>query len=525
MTENETNKKTAVIIGAGPAGLTAAYALLEKTDIIPVVLEKNDFVGGISCTRNADGNRMDMGGHRFFTKSKKVNDFWLSLMPVQNTPSKDDLLLNRPLPNIAGMDVLKQENEISPEKTDNVLLRRYRYSRIFYLKHFFDYPVALNANTVFGLGLWRMVKIGLSYMKSLVFKRKEVSLQDFMINRFGVELYQTFFKDYTEKLWGVPCHQIAADWGAQRIKGISILKVVSQMLRTLLRLKTKKGETGFIDSFLYPKFGPGQMWEVLAEKIIEKGGKILFNEDVCSVSFQNGVISNVTTKSGKNFNADYVFSTMPVQDLFDCFENIDIPDDVNSVAKGLVYRDFRTAGVLVEKLALKKTKTNIPTLNGLIHDTWIYVQEKDVKIGRVQLFNNWSPYLVEKFDKTVWLGAEYFCNEGDDLWNLSDEDFNSLAVKELEKIGFIHKTDVLKTVSFKVPKAYPAYFGTYQNFHLIKNFTDGIDNLFLIGRNGMHRYNNMDHSVLAALTAVDCLTGKADKKQLWQVNADKEYQE
>ena len=266
--------KKAVIIGAGPAGLTAAYELLTRSDIEPVILEENDFVGGISATLDYKNNKIDMGGHRFFSKSERVMDWWLSILPLQGAPSKDDLLLNR------KVELSTLPEAPNPEKTDKVMLKRHRLSRIYYLKTFFDYPVSLNMNTIKGLGLWRMFKIGCSYLKALAFPiKEEKSLEDFMINRFGRELYLTFFKDYTEKLWGIDCAKISAEWGAQRIKGISILKVIKQMFNNLFGHKGKAVETSFIDSFYYPKFGPGHLWQSVAEQVEAKGGKILRRKD------------------------------------------------------------------------------------------------------------------------------------------------------------------------------------------------------------------------------------------------------
>ena len=510
-------RKKALIVGAGPAGLSAAFKLLNETNVVPVVCEAEGFVGGISCTRNVDGNRMDMGGHRFFSKSKTVVDFWNSLLTAQTAPAADEILLGATKP-------IQADDAGNPQLYDEVFLKRRRFSRIYYLKRFFDYPVSLNLNTVRGLGLYRMTEIGLSYLKSLCFKRPEKSLEDFFINRFGRELYLTFFKDYTEKVWGVPCAQISAEWGAQRIKGISVCKVLIQIVRSVCRIKAKNVETGFIDSFFYPKFGPGQMWEVLAQKIVEKGGEIRLKTPIAAICAENGRITGAVTRNGEKIKADYVFSTMPVRDLIKALDGVAVPDDVKEIADGLTYRDFRTAGVLLNRLKIEN-KTKIKTLNNLIHDTWVYVQEKDVRIGRVQVFNNWSPYLLADFQNNVWLGAEYFCQQEDDLWNLSDADFEKLAVKELEKIGFIDQKEVLKTASFKVEKAYPAYFGTYARFDTVRSFLAGFDNLYLIGRNGMHRYNNMDHSVLSAFRAVDALQGKADKNSVWDVNADDAYQE
>jgi len=456
--------KTALIIGTGPAGLTAALEFLKNGDIHPIIVEQENFVGGISCTAEYNGNRMDIGGHRFFSKNEWVMNWWKNIDP--------DMML------------------------------RPRLSRILYLRRFFDYPVQLNTNTIKGLGLWRMAKIGTSYLKSCLFQIKpEKSLQDFMLNRFGKELYLTFFKDYTEKVWGIPCEQISAEWGAQRIKGLSIAKTIKHAL-----FKNTK-ETSLIDEFLYPKFGPGDLWQKAANKVLEMGGEILFDSKVVKVAG-----GQYSVASGQSFKPDYVLSSMPIRDLINAMD--DAPQNIKEIANGLVYRDFITVGVLLDKLEI-----------GNIKDNWIYVQESDVKVGRLQIFNNWSEYLVKDKNK-VWLGMEYFANEGDDLWNLSERVFAKFAISELEKIGIAKKGNVLDSVVLKVPKAYPAYFGTYNKFGELRAWLDGIDNLFLIGRNGMHKYNNMDHSMLSAKEAVKAIySGSKDKSAIWNVNSEEDYHE
>ncbi len=511
--------KTAIIIGAGPAGLAAAMELLDKTDIKPVIVEAEDFVGGIACTIDYKGNKMDMGGHRFFTKSERVNTWWRSLLPPQSAPAADDILLGRPVPGLSS-------GGADPEADDEVMLSRPRISRIYYLKRFFDYPVKLNMKTIRGLGTWKICEIGLSYLKTLFFKRKEKSLEDFFINRFGNELYLTFFKDYTEKLWGIPCCRIAADWGAQRVKGISIWEIIKDIGKKTFHIKSSHTETSLIENFSYPKFGPGQLWNCAAQKIIQSGGQINLGEKVTKICKNDNLITAIETQNAKGerktYKADYFFSSMPVKDLINITN--DVPPQVKETADGLVYRDFIVAGVLLDELAVKDK--NNEKLNMLIKDTWIYVQEPDVQLGRVQIFNNWSPYLPRDFKKQVWIGLEYFCNEQDSLWNLSEKDFCSFAIAEAEKIGLIKSASVIDCCRHKVKKAYPAYFGTYKNFDTVKDYVNRIENLFLIGRNGMHRYNNMDHSVLSAFTAVDnIVSGRKDKNNIWAVNTEQEYHE
>ena len=457
-------KKTALIIGAGPAGLTAALEFLQKGEIHPIIVEQESFVGGISRTAEYNGNRMDIGGHRFFSKNDWVMNWWKNIC--------SDMML------------------------------RPRLSRILYLRKFFDYPVSLNMNTIKGLGLWRMAKIGCSYLKSCIFQIKpEKTLQDFMLNRFGKELYLTFFKDYTEKVWGIPCEQISAEWGAQRIKGLSIAKALKHAL-----FKNSK-ETSLIDEFLYPKLGPGALWQNAADKVLEMGGEILFDSKVVKV--ESGELK---VESGRTFKFDYVLSSMPVRDLVCAMDGA--PQNIKEIAEGLMYRDFITVGVLLDKLEV-----------GNIKDNWIYVQESDVKVGRLQIFNNWSEHLVKEPGK-VWIGMEYFANEGDDLWEMSERVFKKLAISELEQIGIAKKESVLDSVVLKVPKAYPAYFGTYNKFGELRAWLDGIDNLFLIGRNGMHKYNNMDHSMLSAMETVKAIhSGSKDKSAIWNVNSEEDYHE
>jgi len=522
-------RKTAIIIGAGPAGLTAAHELLQKTDIRPVILEQSGHIGGISSTFNHHGNRMDMGGHRFFSKSDRVMKWWQEILPLQGFPSKDDILLSHDKP------FSKDKDAPDPEKSDKVMLLRDRFSRIYYLRKFFDYPVKLNATTLINLGVIRIFRSGWSYLKARAFPIKnERSLEDFMINRFGRELYNTFFRDYTEKVWGVPPSKIQPDWGEQRIKGISISEVLTQALRSAFRgkehsLSQKKTETSLIEQFIYPKFGPGQFWEEVADRITAKGGEIGFFSKVTAIVFDENRITAVEatdTKTGAKtmMPADYFFSSMPVRELISAAG--DASDrNVREVAAGLVYRDFMTVGLLVKKLAICNT-SKIKTVAGIVPDLWIYIQEGDVRFGRLQVFNNWSPYMVRDLEHTVWLGLEYFCNEGDDLWNMNDGEFMEMAASELAKIGIISPYDLLDSCLVRVPKAYPAYFGTYKRFDEIRRFTDRYENLFLIGRNGQHRYNNMDHSMLTAMTAVDnIIAGITTKDNIWNVNTEEEYHE
>ncbi|OPX60505.1 MAG: hypothetical protein A4E25_00361 [Methanobacterium sp. PtaB.Bin024] len=534
------SQKIAIIIGAGPAGLTAAYELIDKTDIKPILLEATESIGGISKTVNYKGNRIDIGGHRFFSKSDRIMQWWQNILPLQGKPAKDDRELGRSVP--LADQYLKRDlrsrnlgrlDPPDPEKTDEVMLNRSRLSRIFFLRKFFNYPVSLTYNTFSNLGITRTVKIGLSYIKASFYQIKpEKSLEDFFINRFGVELYSTFFKDYTEKVWGVKCSEIKADWGSQRVKGLSITKTISHAIfknfSRDLSTSQKNVETSLISQFMYPKFGPGQMWEEVAKIITENGGEIDYGSQVIGIKSDGQYIQDVRVvekSSGvvKNLEGDYFFSSMPVKDLINSFEG-EISPEVQKVANGLMYRDFITVGLLLKKLKIKN-QTKIKTINDLVPDNWIYIQERDVKLGRLQIFNNWSPYMVED-DENVWIGLEYFCNEGDELWNMDDHKFADFAVNELANIDIINKEDVLDWVVIRVPKTYPAYFGTYDRFSVIREFTDQFVNLFLVGRNGMHRYNNMDHSMLTAMTAVENICqGITSKDNLWMINAEEDYHE
>ena len=516
----ENGKKTAIIIGAGPAGLTAALCLLKETDIQPVILEEESFVGGISRTAEHNGNRIDIGGHRFFTKNPEVNAMWQELMPLQAKPSIDDIILKNNEKKLAktGPD---------PEKDEDVMLLRRRISRIYYLKKFFDYPISLKPETFKNMGFGRTVKAGCGYMKAMVFKKKEDSLRNFYINRFGKPLYEMFFEDYTEKLWGRNPSDIAADWGAQRVKGLSLRKAVWNVVSKPFKKNSKKVETSLIEEYYYPKKGPGQLYEAMADKIVAMGGTLIKGAKVTKINVDgNTVKSVIATVNGEEqtFVGDEFFSTMPVRDLVLGMGDA-APAEVRRVADGLPYRDFMTVGLLVNKLNLEN-KTKFKTVGNIVPDCWIYIQEREVKLGRLQIFNNWSPYMLKDPEHTVWIGLEYFCNEGDKFWNMTDEDFIKFATGELAKIGVINKEDVLDSVRIKVKKAYPAYFDTYREFDKVKNHLSAIPNLWCIGRNGQHKYNNMDHSMLTAIEAVRCVkNGVTDKTAVWEVNTEKEYHE
>lgn len=471
------DKKTAIIIGAGPAGLTAARELLDRVPgVTPVVLESTDMVGGISRTVNHHGNRIDIGGHRFFSKSEAVNQFWNrhAAMPVRN-----------------------------------------RVSRIYYRRRFFDYPVSMSFKTIRSLGLWQTLKAGMGYLAVCLHKRPEHSLEDFYINRFGAPLYSMFFEDYTEKVWGRHPSQLDADWGAQRVKGLSIRAVLKDMLSKAVGRCQKKVETSLISQFNYPAHGPGELWENVAASVVESGAALHLRSAVTGVHLAGSRIESVTVRhadgSTETMACDMLLSSMPIKDLVAAMDNV--PDDVRRIASELPYRDFMTVGVLV------RGKCTLP-------DNWIYIQDRDVRVGRLQIFNNWSPDMVADSGEMTWMGMEYFCNEGDSMWQMSDADFTRMAVGELARIGLVDPADVVDTVRIRMPKAYPAYFGAYHELPRVREWLDSVENLYCIGRNGQHRYNNMDHSMLTAMAAVDCIAaGATDRSAVWNVNTDDEYHE
>ncbi len=513
--------KKALIIGAGPAGLTAAYELLKQSNEYEVyVFEESDSFGGISKTVNYKGNRMDMGGHRFFSKSKEVNDWWDELLPKQGSPSKDDIQLNRKVTLTPGGP--------DPEKEDRVMLRRNRVSRIFFNRKFFDYPISLKVETFKNMGLGTTMNVGFSYLASMAHKRKENSLEDFYINRFGKKLYSMFFEHYTENLWGRHPSEIDPSWGAQRVKGVSIMAVLKNAVDKYVGKKDRKVETSLIEEFSYPKLGPGELWDVTAFEIEKKGGHILKNAKVIKIhKNEENVLTGVTyLQDGKEvfMEGDVVISSMPIKDLVGGMN--DVPENEARIAKGLPYRDYMTVGVLIDHLNLEN-KTNMKTIGDIVPDNWVYVHDRSVTMGRFQIYNNWSPYLVKDLEHTIWMGLEYFCNEGDQLWSMEDLDFAALGVNEMIKLGLIDSEEnVLDFHVERVKKAYPAYFDTYDEMDTLRKYLDTIPNLYCVGRNGQHRYNNIDHSMCTSFETVkNILTGRKDKDNIWSVNTEQEYHE
>lgn len=523
---NGKKQKTAIIIGAGPAGLTAAYELIKNTDIKPIVFEASNDIGGISKTVNFKGNRIDIGGHRFFSKSDTVMKWWQDILPIEETPASKTFLMK-----YRGQEgELKGGKGPNPSETDDVMLVRNRLSRIYYGRKFYDYPISLNKTTVSNLGFKKIMKIGFSYLATKFHKVDETNLEGFYVNRFGRELYNTFFASYTEKLWGVPPKEIDSSWGAQRVKGLSISKVLLNAITPKKKdISQKNVETSLIESFLYPKLGPGQLWETVAKRVVEGGGEVAKNQVITKIHAKNNQVIAVDvldtkTKKISQMKGDYFFSTMPVNELINSFNGVDVPKEVSRVAEGLPFRDFITVGILSKKLQIKN-ETDRKTKGNIVPDNWIYIQEPDVRVCRLQVFNNWSPYMV-KDEKNAWVGMEYVVSEKDDIWKLSDKKMSQYGIEELTKIGILNPKDVIDSTVIRIKKTYPAYFGTYSEFEKVRKFTDKFENMFLIGRNGQHRYNNQDHSMLTAIEAVKNIkTGRKSKDNIWNVNVEKEYHE
>ena len=465
------NQNRVVVIGAGPAGLTAGY-LLAKQGRRVTVLEADDIVGGISRTARYKDFRFDIGGHRFFTKIKPVEDLW------------DELL---------GDEMLEVP----------------RLSRILYDGTFFHYPLKAQ-NALAGLGLWQTVLVIASYIKARVRpERVEDNFEQWVSNRFGARLYRIFFKTYTEKVWGIPCTEIRAEWAAQRVQGLSLVRAIISATSLQRRSVTIKS---LIDRFRYPRLGPGQMWETCAERIAELGGEVLLGHRVSSLEVENGRVRTAVVEhdgSRHRFRANHFITSMPLRTLVRGLDPA--PDErVVAAAEGLAYRDFILVALILDRPEL-------------FPDNWIYVHTPGVRVGRIQNFRNWSKAMVPR-DDAACIGMEYFCFKGDDLWEMSDDELMRLASQELSKLGLADGANVVDGTVVRMPKAYPIYDASYSaNVETIRKHVSGIANLVTIGRNGMHKYNNQDHSMYTAMLAVENMNGA--RHDLWAVNTDFEYHE
>lgn len=519
--------KVAVIIGAGPAGITAAHELVSRTQVKPVLIEKDDCIGGLARTVNYKGNRIDIGPHRFFSKSDRVMDWWMKMIPLAaSNDGPTEISYQNKSRTIEG-----KGPGVDADKEDRVMITISRLTRIYFLRKFFDYPISLKVQTILNLGIPRMMRIGFSYLRAMAFPIKpETNLEQFLINRFGRELYLTFFKDYTEKVWGTPCDQISAAWGAQRIKGLNIMKALAHAAKQMVPkgsdIRQKDTETSLVEQFLFPKLGAGQMWDIAADQVREQGGEFHHNLNVERINVDGNLVKSIEVRNSQTgeketFEGDYFFSSMPIKELMDAISET-VPPSVKEVSDGLVYRDFVEVGLLVNKL---KVSDDTPTGKQLIKDNWIYIQESDVLVGRMQIWNNWGPGMVADPTK-VWIGCEYFCYCTDPIWTMTDAQIIELAGFELDKIGIIDKNEVIDAMVIRMPKTYPGYFGTYDRFEEIQKYINKFENLFLVGRNGMHKYNNQDHSMLTAMVSVDNIVeGIKTKDNIWDVNTEMEYHE
>jgi protoporphyrinogen oxidase len=470
MDQRPSAEKQVVVIGAGPAGLTAAYELA-KLDLNPILLEKGDKVGGLARTEDYKGYCFDMGGHRFFTKVEGVNRMWRQVL-------------------------------------GDKFLRRPRLSRIYYNHKFFDYPLK-PLNALAGLGLWQSILIALSYVRWRVRPcPREDTFEQWVTNRFGRRLFRIFFKSYTEKVWGIPCSELKAEWAAQRIKDLSLKTVLLSMF-----VKPKNTIKTLIEQFDYPQRGPGMMWNAFKEQIEKSGGRVRLNAEVARIRVEGKRIDSVLVANNGHkevIQATDFISSMPITEFIKKLDPAP-PAEVLRAAEKLKYRDFLTVCLIVNKAEL-------------FPDNWIYVHDPDVKLGRIQNFKNWSPHMVPDATKSS-LGLEYFCTEGDELWKLSDAELIELGKRELQRIGLVSPLDIEDGCVFRVPKAYPMYDSEYRDYlEIVRNFVGGLENYQTIGRNGLHRYNNQDHAMVTGMLAVKNLI-VGERNDLWSVNTDQEYHE
>ncbi|MCL2036959.1 MAG: FAD-dependent oxidoreductase [Oscillospiraceae bacterium] len=521
----ENSNKTALIIGAGPAGLGAAYELLKRStpdkpwDI--TILEASDKIGGNSRTVEFEGNYVDIGPHHFFTNSEYIKSIWNEFLPEQGAPACDDKLFEREVElNPGGPD---------PDTDKQVMLKRKRVSRILYEGKFFDYPLSFKKDTILKLGLKKTLYFGFSVLKSRIFRRKEVTMEDYLINKFGRGLYNEFFKAYTYKAWGdEPCN-ISSECGTQRIQGISLRKALKQLFKSILGIKPAendevKGSINEVKVLRYPKHGAGQMWELLAEQLRSKGVKFAFGNAVTHIKIENKSVTGLTVETGegmKELTADYVISTIPLSKLFGSFTHDgEKPSPARDAALALKYRNFVMIGIFASRLSLQND-TGIKTIDGSLPDCWSYIYNNVAMMSRFGIYNNFSPYVVSDWQREVFLGMEYFCNENDDIWKGKPEESIEFAVKEAVKLGLLERENIVRTIKVQEGFAYPVYSGSYANFGDIRDYIDTLDNLYSIGRKGQHRYLDMDQSFLTAVECVKHIHGEiSDKRTIWEVTEE-----
>jgi protoporphyrinogen oxidase len=459
-----------VVIGAGPAGLTAAYEL-SKHNVACLVLEKDFLVGGLARTAEYKGYLFDIGGHRFFTKVSLVQRMWHEVL---------------------GAD----------------FMTRSRLSRIYYNSKFFYYPLQ-PGNALMGLGPLESVRCGFSYLAARLFpQRPEDNFQAWVSNRFGKRLFNIFFKTYTEKVWGIPCHQIRAEWAAQRIRGLSLTSLLWNALRPRRQTDKQRAIRTLIHEFQYPRRGPGMMWTKTQQIVEARGSQVVLEAPVQKICWEPGRVTAVQAGE-RTYSGDHFISSMPIRDLIECLDP-EPPESLRRAAQDFNYRDFLTVALMVRG-------------KDLFPDNWIYVHDPNVRVGRIQNYNNWSPEMSPDPEITC-LGLEYFCFQGDGLWTTADDALIELGRRELGRLGLVDPASVFDGTVLRMEKAYPVYDATYQRgLAEVRRFLDSVANLQLVGRNGMHRYNNQDHSMLTAILAARNILGA--RYDLWQVNVDSEYQE
>jgi len=507
-----------IIIGAGPAGLAAAYELLKKGEKDITLLEAGDKIGGGARTVGFDGNYVDIGPHHFFTTSKYIKSIWNKFLPEQGALSRDDRLLDR--------QVELNEGGPDPDEQDRVMLKRVRVSRILYDNKFFGYPLSFSKDTLKKLGFKKAFYFGFGVLISRIIRRKERTMEDYLINSFGKALYNEFFRTYTIKAWGENPENISCECGIQRIKGISLRKALKQFIKSFLGIKPSenddiKGSINEVKTLRYPKYGAGQMWELMADELRKGGVNIRLGVRVTGIRIENGRAAEITASGGESFAPDYVISSMPLVKLFECFRaDTEKPHAAYGCAAELRYRHFIMVGIFASRLSMKND-TGFKTIGGSLPDCWSYIYNNVAKMSRFNVYNNFSPYVVKNWENEVYLGMEYLCDEQDALWRADDNEAVGFAVSEAESIGLLNAKDIIRTIKVAEPHAYPSYSGSYARFHEIREYIDSLENLYSIGRKGQHRYLDMDQSMLTAVECVKHIFGEIkDKKSIWEVTEE-----